>query len=166
MRIIANIIRILINIIYMRDAIGVMLHHQWQPCPAQLIKVHWGGGGHDQQNLISFGWFFFGGGVQVLMEWFLLGRECHWWFQKDIARSTCTLCSINKQLTLSANGDMLLIILNWIEQQAKCLQDRIISGVFLGFLTISIFDMTGPGIYAYKRCMYLCTIQFFQWVAL
>lgn len=156
------IIRILINIIYMRDAIGVMLHHQWQPCPAQLIKVHWGGGGHDQQNLISFGVFFWGG-VQVLMELFLLGREWHWWFQKDIARSTC---SINKQLTLSANGDMLVIILNWIEQQAKCLQVRITSAVFLGFLTISIFDMTGPGIYAYKRCMYLCTIQFFQWVAL
>lgn len=157
MRIIANIIRILINIIYMRDAIGVMLHHQWQPCPAQLIKVHWGGGGHDQQNLISFGFFFFWGGGQVLMEWFLLGRECHWWFQKDIARSTC---SINKQLTLSADGDMLLIILNWIEQQAKCLQVRITSAVFLGFLTISLFDMTGPGIYAYmyKQCMYLCTI--------
>lgn len=158
MRIIANIIRILINIIYMRDAIGVMLHHQWQPCPAQLIKVHWRGGGHDQQNLISFGcFFFFGGGVQVLMEWFLLGREWHGWFQKDIARSTC---SINKQLTLSANGDMLLIILNWIEQQAKCLQVRIISGVFLGFLTISLFDMPSPEIYAYmyKQCMYLCTI--------
>lgn len=30
MRIIANIIRLLINIIYMRDVIGVMLHHQCQ----------------------------------------------------------------------------------------------------------------------------------------
>lgn len=158
MRIIANIIRILINIIYMRDAIGVMLHHQWQPCPAQLIKVHWGGGGHDQQNLISFGVFFLGGGFKFWWNYFYwVVNDTAWWFQKDIARSTC---SINKQLTLSANGDMLLIILNWIEQQAKCLQVRITSGVFLGFLTISLFDMPSPEIYAYmyKQCMYLCTI--------